>query len=168
MNGNSLRPLPATMKGTVQPPAVTQRTQRLHTSFSAALRQHRKPLQGGRLTGTPPHPAQQDTVSSPTTPKHPLEGASPDAPITVAGRFSVRQETHPPIRLPMEIGALVPADGREKVADFLEGGKGCCQVGVVLNDDFNGSLCCVVCSLFLRSWFDTCGDGRAAGKEAQG
>ncbi len=47
MSRNSLRPLPATMKGTVRASAVTQRVQRLHTSFSAALRQHREPLQGG-------------------------------------------------------------------------------------------------------------------------
>ncbi len=46
MNENSLQPLPATIKGTVQAPIATQQAQRLHTSYGAALRQRRKPLQG--------------------------------------------------------------------------------------------------------------------------
>ncbi len=40
--------------------------------------------------------------------------------------------------------SVVPANRREMVANFLEGGKGCCQVGVVLNEDFNGSFCFAV------------------------
>ncbi len=47
MSGNSLRPLPATIKGTVRASAVTHRVQRLHTSHSADGRLHCEPLQGG-------------------------------------------------------------------------------------------------------------------------